>query len=207
MLRAEDPLAQGQQRGVLVPGGGRVPRLPGPPGELVPGVQGVRVLRAEDPLEHGQQRGELVPGGGRVPGLPGPPGELRPVVEGVRVLRAEDPLEHGQQRGEQVPGGGRVPRLPGPPGEVRAGGQGVWVLRTEDPFPCVKYSPLEISGRGVTAAPSEVIRDSGHPSAVIGKSRLGVRQQRRACRPGPGRGTYRGVLRPRSGRRRPAAIS
>ena len=107
--------------------------------------------------------------------------------QGVRVLRAEDPLVHGQQRGELVAGGGRVPRLPGPVGEVVPGGQGVRVLRAEDPFPCVKHSPLEIPGGGVTAARSEVSGDPGHPVAVIGESRLGVRQQRRAYRPGLGR--------------------
>jgi hypothetical protein len=62
------------------------------------------------------------------------------------------------------------------------------VLRAEGPFPCVKYSSLEISGRGITTARSEVIGDSGHPCAVIGESLLGVRQQRRAYRRGPGRG-------------------
>src|SRR5262249_2039503 len=32
-LRAEDPPMAGQQGGVLVRGGGRIPRLPGPPSE------------------------------------------------------------------------------------------------------------------------------------------------------------------------------
>src|SRR5262249_54813953 len=74
-LRAKDPLIHGQQRGVLVPGGGPVPRLPGPASEAGAGSEGGRVLRAKDPLIHGQQRGEQVAGGGRVPRLPGPAGE------------------------------------------------------------------------------------------------------------------------------------
>ena len=36
MLGAQDPLADGQQGGVLVAGPGRMPRLPGPGGEVVP---------------------------------------------------------------------------------------------------------------------------------------------------------------------------
>jgi hypothetical protein len=50
----------------------------------------------------------------------------------------------------------------------------------------VNYSPLEVSSGNVTAARSEVIGDPGHPGAVIGQSRLGMRQQRRAYRPGLG---------------------
>ena len=50
VLRAEYSLDDGHQRGELVAGRGRIARLPGPPGEVGPGGQGVRVLRAEDPL-------------------------------------------------------------------------------------------------------------------------------------------------------------
>ena len=53
VLRAEDPLYDRQQRGELVPGPGRIPRLPGPLGEVGAGGQGVGVLRAEDPLATG----------------------------------------------------------------------------------------------------------------------------------------------------------
>ena len=60
VLRALDPLADGQQRGELVAGPGRIPLLPGPAGKVVAGGQGVRVLGAQDPLADGQQRGELV---------------------------------------------------------------------------------------------------------------------------------------------------
>ena len=66
MFGAEDPLAHGQQRGEQVPGGGRVPHLPGPAGELEPVRQGIRVFWAGHPLAHGQQRGEQVPGPGRM---------------------------------------------------------------------------------------------------------------------------------------------
>jgi hypothetical protein len=80
VLGAQDPLHDRQQRDVLIAGGGRIPRLPGPTGELVPDGQGVRVLGAEDPLADGQQRGEQVAGGGRIPRLSGPAGE----VDGTR---------------------------------------------------------------------------------------------------------------------------
>ena len=40
VLRAEDPLAHGQQRGELVAGPGRIPRLPGPAGEVGRGRSG-----------------------------------------------------------------------------------------------------------------------------------------------------------------------
>ena len=53
VLRAEDPFGYGQELGVLVLGGGRIPCLPGPAGKCVPGGQGGWVLRAEDPHEHG----------------------------------------------------------------------------------------------------------------------------------------------------------
>jgi hypothetical protein len=62
MLRAEDPVIHGQQPGERVPGGGRIPRMPGPAGQVGAGGQGARVLRAEDPVIHGQQPGERVLG-------------------------------------------------------------------------------------------------------------------------------------------------
>ena len=70
VLGAQDPLVDGQQDGELVAGLGRVPRLPGPAGELVAGDQGVAVLGAGDPLADGQQGGVLVAGPGRVPASP-----------------------------------------------------------------------------------------------------------------------------------------
>ena len=88
MLGAQDPLADGQQRGELVAGPGRIPRRPGPAGEVVAGGQGVRVLGAQHPLLDGQQRGELVAGPGRIPRLPGPDGEAGAGGQGVRVLGA-----------------------------------------------------------------------------------------------------------------------
>ena len=118
VLGAGDPLADRQQRGELVAGRGRVPRLPGQAGEVGAGGQGVRVLGAEDPLADGQQRGELVAGAGRDPPPPRSSGRGWPGGQGVRVLRAQDPLAGGQQRGELVAGPGRIPRLPGPEGEV-----------------------------------------------------------------------------------------
>ena len=99
MLGTLDPLADGQQGGELVAGPGRIPRLPGPAGELVAGGQGVRVLGALDPLADGQQGGTLVAGPGRIPRLPGPAGELVAGGQGIRVLGAQDPLADGQQGG------------------------------------------------------------------------------------------------------------
>jgi hypothetical protein len=66
MPRSEDPLADGQERGELIAGGGGVARFAGPEREVAPEVQRFRVLGARDPLADGQQRIELVAGGGRV---------------------------------------------------------------------------------------------------------------------------------------------
>ena len=116
MLGAGDPLADRQQRGELVPGPGRIPRLPGPAGQVGAGGQRVGVLGAGDPLADRQQRGELVPGPGRIPRLPGPGGQVVAGGERVGVLGApgllpgaQDLLLHGQRRGvaaarAEVPG-------------------------------------------------------------------------------------------------------
>ena len=72
VLGAQDPFVDGQQGGELVAGPGRIPRLPGPGGEVAAGAQGGGVLGAQDPFADGQQGGELVAGPGRIPGLPGP---------------------------------------------------------------------------------------------------------------------------------------
>jgi hypothetical protein len=64
VLRAQDPFEDGQQGGVLVAGGGRVPRHPGPVGEVAAGVQGVGVLGTvvlAVPVRADDQR-EQVPG-------------------------------------------------------------------------------------------------------------------------------------------------
>ena len=120
MLGAQHPLADGQQRGELVPG---------PAARLGPPALAARVsgARRRTPARDGQQRGVLVPGPGRIPASP-VQGEVAAGGQGVRVLGAGDPLADGQQRGELVPGPGRIPRRPGPAGEVAAGGQGVRVL-------------------------------------------------------------------------------
>ena len=96
----------GQQRGVLVAGPGRIPRLPGPGGEVGAGGQGVGVLGAGDPLADGQQRGVLVAGPGRIPRLPGPGGEVGAGGQGVGVLGAVGGvlLVRGGDLLEQVPG-------------------------------------------------------------------------------------------------------
>jgi len=53
VLRAQDPLADGQQRGVLVAGSGRIPRLARVVGEVATGGQGVQVLGAPHTLDDG----------------------------------------------------------------------------------------------------------------------------------------------------------
>src|SRR5215467_12540101 len=66
VIRAEHPLVNRQQNGILVAGPGRIARVPGPGGQVVTGGEGVRVLGAQNPLAHGQQPGELVASPGRV---------------------------------------------------------------------------------------------------------------------------------------------
>ena len=154
----------GQQRGVLVPGPGRVPRLPGPAGEVAAGGQGVRVLRAETRSSTGSSAANW----SRAPAAsPASPVQRARLARAVRVSGCSGPRTRsrdGQQRGELVPGPGRVPRLPGPAGEVGAGGQGVRVLRAEDPFPSVKHLLLKVAGGRVTAALPEIAGDSAMPS-------------------------------------------
>ena len=179
-----NPLFVRQQRGELVPGAGRVPRLPGPAGEVGASTQSVRVLVAENPLLHRQQRGELVPGARRVPRLPSPVREVGASTQGARVLRAEQPLFVRQQRGELVPGAGRVPRLSGPAGEVGAGAQGVRVLVAQYPHPCIKHPLLEIPGGRVAPALPKIGGNSPHTAAVVRVGSLDMRQQRCEYRPG-----------------------
>jgi hypothetical protein len=58
MLGAEDPLAHGQQRGELVPGGGRIPRRPGAKRQV---SSYTRVLgRLQVLVERGDQRGDAL---------------------------------------------------------------------------------------------------------------------------------------------------
>ena len=106
MLGAEDALGYGQQRGELVPGGGRIPRLPDPVGQAGAGGQGIGVLGAEDALGDGQQRGELVPGGGRVSRLPDRVGEFAPRGQGAGVLGTGGVGAHIAIGGDRVAGCG-----------------------------------------------------------------------------------------------------
>ena len=70
VLRAEDPLAHGQQRGELVPGGGRVPRLPGPAGEAAAGRPGCPGAPGRGPAR--ARAAARRTGPGRRPGPPPP---------------------------------------------------------------------------------------------------------------------------------------
>ena len=131
MLCAQHPLLDRQQRGELIAGPCRIPRLARPGREVATGVQDVRVLRAEDLLVDGQQRGELVPGPARIPRPPGPAGEVaRPL--GFPGSPRRRPAHRGHQRGELVPGPGRIPRLTDGVGQLATVHPGVLVLRAED---------------------------------------------------------------------------
>jgi hypothetical protein len=89
VLGAHDPLLDGYQGGVLVPGRGRIPRPPGPVSEDGAADQSFRVLGADDLVEDGQQGGVLVAGGGRIPRLSGPGGEFVAGEQRDRMLVAE----------------------------------------------------------------------------------------------------------------------
>jgi hypothetical protein len=78
MLSAESLLQEGQQRGVLLAGRGRVPSRTGRVGFVAASDESRGVLCAEDPREDGEQRGVLVPGGGRIARLPSPVGQVPP---------------------------------------------------------------------------------------------------------------------------------
>ena len=75
MVRAENPLADGQQDCELVTSTNRITRHPRPIGELVAAAQGVGVVGAEDPLADGQQGCELVTSTNRITRHPRPIGE------------------------------------------------------------------------------------------------------------------------------------
>ena len=113
----------GQQPGEQVPGGGRVPRLPGPAGELsrtvrVSGCSGPRTRSSTGTSPASRSRAAAA--------SPSSPVNLaRFLADGqdVRVLRAEYPFPW-QQPGEQVPGRGQIPCLPGQPSEIVLGRPG-----------------------------------------------------------------------------------
>jgi hypothetical protein len=84
MLGTENLLADRKQGLELDPGRRRVPRLPGPEGELVTGGKGMRVHWTLDPLNDRQQGCVLVPGGGYATGLSGPVGEVGASGQSVR---------------------------------------------------------------------------------------------------------------------------
>jgi hypothetical protein len=62
VLRPEKLLREGQQRGELVTGPRRIPRLARPEGEVAAGAQSLGVLGPQKPLHNGQHGGELVAG-------------------------------------------------------------------------------------------------------------------------------------------------
>ena len=81
----------------MVAGRGRITRLPGEAGEILPGGEGVGVRGSEHLLADGEQFRELVAGRGWVTRLPGEAGEIRPGGEGVGVRGSEDLLDGGEQ--------------------------------------------------------------------------------------------------------------
>jgi hypothetical protein len=88
MLSADHPLLDRQQHRQPIPCADGVPRLSGPPGEAVPGSEGVGVLGARHPLKHRQQQGQLIPCPDGVPRVTRPIGEVLPGGQGLGMLRA-----------------------------------------------------------------------------------------------------------------------
>ena len=89
MLGAQDPLADGQQGGVLVAGPGRVPRIPGVVGEVGAVGQGLGVLGTQDPLTHKQ----VLKADGSTDTLPLPPiavTALRIAKRNQNAMRADN---------------------------------------------------------------------------------------------------------------------
>ena len=76
MLDAGYPFAHRHQRGVLVPGTGRIPCRPGPAGQVATSGKRLGMLSAQDALADRHQRGQLIPGPGRIPRLPRPAGQV-----------------------------------------------------------------------------------------------------------------------------------
>ena len=121
VLRALDPLADGQQRGELVAG----PRPHPPParssGQGGRGWTGCAGARRPGPARGWAAARRTGRGPGRIPRLPGPAGEVGADDQGVGMLGALDPLADRQQRGKLVAGPGRIPRLSSFPRRCRGG--------------------------------------------------------------------------------------
>jgi hypothetical protein len=100
VLGAKDPLADWQQRGELVAVRRRIPRCPGPAGELGAGVEGIGVLSAEHPLPG---VGNLLLKNARRRIVAAAPQEAGRPYHGVAV-RWVYHLHVGQQRSRNRPG-------------------------------------------------------------------------------------------------------
>ena len=138
MLHAQDPLAAGQQGGELVPGGGPIPRVPGPGGKAVAGGQGVRVLRSVGVILRASVDDHLE----QVPGrrIATAVAEVIRDPEHAAAGQVEDGLGVRQQRRARRPapwqflvgrdrgldqGGGSLPPLPSQLGWHLVGGDGL----------------------------------------------------------------------------------
>ena len=140
------------------------------------------------------------------PASPGPAARSLRVIRVSPVLRDRKPAQARAAALQAGPGRQRgPPRLPGPVREPVFRRSGYRGAPGRAPAPCVsKTFRWRCRGCGICRS----IRGNGqssHPGAVIGQSRLGVRQQRRAYLPGWA-GLCRRGSRPRLARRRPAAI-
>jgi hypothetical protein len=135
VLRARDPLVNGQQRGELVAGPGRIPRHPGPAGEVAAGGQGVHVVggRRRHPLCGRRQSNGKVPG-------------RRVVAAKAEVSR--DPMQTAAGQGQGRPGvrQQRSARRPGR-GQFGVGG-GLWRRSGARRAAPTAAASRRVSGRG-----------------------------------------------------------
>ena len=135
MVRAEHPLAVGQQLAEQAQRFGGVPGPSGPSRDVAPGRQGVGMVRAEHPLAGWQQLAEQPQRFDAVPRLAGPGGDVVPGGQGGRMVRAEVTLDRAGPAGaasEIDPGDGilaptqlanQASTLLGAPKVSRAGGR------------------------------------------------------------------------------------
>ena len=149
MLRAEDLLQSGQQRGELVTGRRGIPRLPGKAGKATAGDQRDAMLGAEDPLVGRHQRGELVTGRRGIPRLPGPVGEAATEarVSGCSVAETRSSPDISAANWSRAATG--IPRLPGPMDEAcHEPARVSRVLRAADPRQIGQQLPEQPNGLG-----------------------------------------------------------
>ena len=145
--RAEDPLADGQQRGELVPGGGRIPRLPGPAGEARAGRSGCPGARGR---ETRSSTGSSAANWSRAAAAsPACPVQQARLARAVRVSGCSGPRTRSRT-GSSAANWSRAaagsPASPVQRARLLPGGQGVRVLGAEDPL--ARRAAARRTGRG-----------------------------------------------------------